>query len=559
MLLKVNWHISLWKENVAHERRLKDARSRITIILACALAIYSAVLGRLTYLGYNSCSPAAMFLKSDLNATKRGSIYDCAGNILATDVLGYTLFADAQLILDPKETAKQLKRVLPSLSAKEIYFKLKTKKRYIPICKNVSPQTKKILQELGLPGLFFRATYSRVYPHGRSCAHVLGFCDENSHGLSGIEKAFDKDLCEKKKSIYLSLHVGFQEMARDILAEGIKKFKAKGGNVLMMDQDGQIMCAVSLPDFEGDGGDPSEKIEGAFDRNFQGCYEPGSVLKIINTTIGLATKTADWSSSYDARHPVRLGRFVVDDFRPKRRILSFEEVFKFSSNIGHMQISTRFGGPKVQQYFFKKLGLLKKLKLEIPVARTRPPRKWGEIESKTMSYGYGVAFAPITFLRIVATILNDGYTIFPTLLKRTPDDLRALRIRRQNKKPVVEKEVSATIQKLMRIVILEGTGRSANIDGLYLFGKTGTAESLVDGRYRKDSRITTFIWSVVTPDGRKFYGLTMLDNPQAIEGTHGFTTAGWNVVPITKEIIKTMIPILNITPQPAPTENCQSA
>jgi len=558
MLLKVNWHISLWKNHIAQEKRLKDARTRITIFLACALAIYCAILGRLVYLGYINNSPDISFSRSSSEETKRGTIYDSAGNILATNVLAYTLFADAKLVLNIQDTAKQLKRIIPCLSEKALVQQLKSNKRYIPICRDVSPQTRSILEELGLPGLFFKSVYTRVYPHGRSCAHILGFCDENRRGVSGIEKSFDKDLFEKKKPVHLSLNIGLQEMARDILAEGINKFKADGGNVMIMDQSGQILCATSLPDFSGDGGDASEKLKGAFNRNFQGLFEAGSVLKIINAAIGLQTKTANWDCTYDVRHPVRLGRFTVDDFQPKRRILSFEEVFKFSSNIGHIQMSTRFG-PKVQQHFFKKFRLLKKPKLEIPeVASTRSPKKWGEIESKTISYGYGISIAPITFLRSVASILNDGHLIFPTLLKRNPDDLKALEIRRERIKPLVDKDVSQSIHRLMRSVVTEGTGRGCSIEGLDLCGKTGTAQTLVAGRYNKDGRITTFIWSIVAPDGRCFYGLTMLDHPKAIEGTYGFATGGWNVVPITKQIITAMIPILNITPTKIHEENCHS-
>ena len=560
MLLKVNWHISLWKHHVAQERRLKDARARVTIFLACCLAVYCTILGRLVYLGYTNYAPHMVLSRSGIDETKRGTIYDSVGNILATDVLAYTLFADAKLVLDPKETARQLKRIIPCLSEKDVFRNLLSKKRYIPICKNVSPQTKSILEDLGLPGLFFKSVYTRVYPHGRSCAHVLGFCDENSKGVAGIEKAFDKDLFEKKKDVRLSLHIGLQEMARDILEEGMHKYKAQGGNVMIMDQDGQILCAASLPDFAGDGGDASEKIKGAFNRNFQGVFEAGSVLKIINFAIALQTKTSNWDCTYDARHPVRLGRFTVDDFQPKRRVLSFAEVFKFSSNIGNIQMSMRFG-PKVQQHFYKKFGLLKKPKLEIPeVGNTRPPKIWGEIQSKTISYGYGIAIAPITFLRAVATILNDGHRVFPTLLKRTSDDLRALKIRRETRKPVVDQHVSDSIHRLMRLVVIEGTARTCNIEGLDLIGKTGTAQALIGGRYNKDGRMTTFIWSITAPDGRRFYGLTMLNNPKAVEGTYGFATGGWNVVPITKQILTAMVPILNITPQPRILqENCQSA
>ena len=76
-------------------------------------------------------------------------------------------------------------------------------------------------------------------------------------------------------------------------------------------------------------------------------------------------------------------------------------------------------------------------------------------------------------------------------------------------------------------------------------GKTGSANKIVNGRYDNKQAFSTFI-SGFPASNPKYALLIVLDNPQGIKETHGFTTAGWNAVPIAGNIISSVAPQLNI-------------
>ena len=68
------------------------------------------------------------------------------------------------------------------------------------------------------------------------------------------------------------------------------------------------------------------------------------------------------------------------------------------------------------------------------------------------------------------------------------------------------------------------------VAGFFVGGKTGTAEKVVHGRYSKTKNLNTFT-AVYPMDKPKYVFLTIIDEPQAVEGTHGFMTSGWNAAP----------------------------
>ena len=87
--------------------------------------------------------------------------------------------------------------------------------------------------------------------------------------------------------------------------------------------------------------------------------------------------------------------------------------------------------------------------------------------------------------------------------------------------------------------------------GYRVGGKTGTAEKVIDGRYSKTKVLTTFIGAF--PMEKPNYAIfVMLDEPQAIPGTYGFNTAGWNAVPTAAKIIERVAPMLGVEPQFTP-------
>jgi cell division protein FtsI (penicillin-binding protein 3) len=90
---------------------------------------------------------------------------------------------------------------------------------------------------------------------------------------------------------------------------------------------------VSLPDFDpNSAGDAPD--EARFNRNTLGVYEMGSTFKLFNTAMALDSGTIALTDSFDAVHPIRVGRFTITDFHPEHRWLTVPEIIKYSSNLG---------------------------------------------------------------------------------------------------------------------------------------------------------------------------------------------------------------------------------
>jgi cell division protein FtsI (penicillin-binding protein 3) len=187
--------------------------------------------------------------------------------------------------------------------------------------------------------------------------------------------------------------------------------------------------------------------------------------------------------------------------------------------------------------------LLDRLVTEVPEsAKPLLPHNWSRLSSATAAFGHGFAVQPLQGLSVIANLINGGMGIEPTFLKRSKEEAQALAHR------LVKPETSATMRYLFRENVVKGTGEFADVLGYRVGGKTGTAEKVVHGHYVKDKVLSSFI-GAFPMDHPKYAILVMLDEPQAIPETHGFSTAGWNAVPTSARIIERVAPLLGVEPQ----------
>jgi cell division protein FtsI (penicillin-binding protein 3) len=108
----------------------------------------------------------------------------------------------------------------------------------------------------------------------------------------------------------------------------------------------------------------------------------------------------------------------------------------------------------------------------------------------------------------VGALMNGGYMIPPTFLKRTEKDAMALA------KQVIKPETSAMMRYLMRLNAEKGSAKKVDVPGFYVGGKTGTAEKVVNGRYSKTKLLTTFM-AVLPADKPRYLITLLLDEPKA--------------------------------------------
>ncbi|PKQ04393.1 MAG: penicillin-binding protein, partial [Alphaproteobacteria bacterium HGW-Alphaproteobacteria-12] len=138
-----------------------------------------------------------------------------------------------------------------------------------------------------------------------------------------------------------------------------------------------------------------------------------------------------------------------------------------------------------------------------------------------------------------------GFKVRPTFLRQ--NDIRLAQ-------RIISAETSATMRGLLRLVVLEGTGRNADVPGYPVMGKTGTAEKAVNGGYARDKLITSFISAFPANDPR-YAMIVMFDEPKATKETFGYATAGWNAARVTSRVVARVAPLLGLRPATKPYEN----
>ncbi len=515
--------------------------------------VYLAIVGRLVQYAVDPAQQTAEEVAQTVAAISRPDIVDRNGQVLATDVKVSSLYAEPKNIIDVDDATELLTKALPGLDPKELRAKLSTKRGFVWIKREISPGEQVAIFRLGIPGVGFVQENKRVYPNGSEVSHILGFADVDNKGIAGIEKYLDTSgktaeaaaaaaRGERLAPIHLALDLKVQHAVHDELVAGMQKFRAIAASAAIADVNtGEILSLVSLPEY--DPNSPADALKpDTINRVNVGVFEMGSTFKAMTLAMALDSGKVNLQSRFDARAPLKYGRFLIHDFHATHRILNVPEVFVHSSNIGTARIALAMG-VDAHKAFLKKMGQLDRLQTELPEsARPIVPAHWGELNTITIAFGHGIAIAPIQSVMGVSALVNGGYLVKPTFLRRTVEEARA-------ESPIVLKpSTSVEMRYLMKLNAEKGSAKKADIPGYRVGGKTGTAEKVIGGRYSKTKNLTAFT-AVFPMDAPKYMLLVVLDEPKATSETHGFSTSGWNAVPVGGQMVERVAPLLGVEPK----------
>jgi len=530
----------------AAKQVLESSRGRLTLA-ASVFAIAFAVVGmRLVDLALSKPADIREIELPRANdatgyAADRADIVDRSGALVATSVPTASLYADPRDIKDAREAALRLKAVLPDIKVEDLEPRLAAEGRsFVWIRRNLTPRQQYEINKLGIPGFYFQREDKRIYPHGSLMAHVVGFADIDGKGLGGVEQAIESRIKGSLETLQLSVDLRLQHIVRQELQAAITEFNAIGGGGVIMDaRTGEILSMVSLPDFDPNA-PGSAPADNRFNRNTLGLYEMGSTFKTFALAMALDAGTATMKSSFDAREPIRISRFAINDDHAQKRWLTTPEVFKHSSNIGAAKMALEVGA-EGQKAFMKKLGMLDPVQLELPeLGKPKHPRDWRPINVMTIAFGHGLSVTPIHLASGIATVVNGGVLHPPTLLKRPEGE--PIPGRR-----VLKPSTSENMRRLMRLVVEDGTGKKAEAPGYWIGGKTGTAEKVSRGGYKKSARLSSFVAAFPIYDPR-YVVVVMVDEPKGTKKTHGFATGGWVAAPAVQRIVQRMGPLVGLPP-----------
>jgi len=507
-------------------------QKRLKIIILLIPIICFAILARLFYWQIirgpelqtkaNNQHETTTYLEA-----KRGDILDFEGNILAGTKNLYHLYVyKPQLTIGNNDLIEKLIENFDkdpnSTGEAELRNYLKERlsldSNWVSLKHYLTSEVKEKIEKLNISGLGFEDEYVRFYPEASMSAHVLGFVGQDAsgeeQGYFGIEGFQDRLLRGRGGKIrteqdakgnpilignYQFLHAiegkattttlskKIQYLTENMLKEGIEKYQASAGSVIIVEsKTGKVRAMASFPNY-----DPS--IFSQFPNtsyknpNIADLFEPGSVFKVLVMAAGLNEKIITPDSRCDiCSGPLIIGKYSIktwnEEYHPNT---TMTDTIINSDNTGMVFVARKLGKEKLVEYL-KKFGFGKKTEIQLQEEVSgiqREAKDYGDIDLATNSFGQGIAVTPIQLIAAVNTIANGGYYIKPSIIEKEIG----------KNKQILSPEAVNEITQIMIQAVDKGEAKWAKPQGISVAGKTGTAQIPIEGHYDAEKTIASFV------------------------------------------------------------------
>lgn len=549
---------------------------RFYIVTALGFVLFTCLASRLVYLQVvNQDFLRDQGEKRSLRElplyAHRGVVLDRNGEPLAVSTPVDSIWINPKQIIADQVDLTPLAQLL-NMPLRELKAQVKRQanREYVFVKRHVTPQLGEQVKALRLSGVYTQREYKRYYPAAEVTAHVVGFTNIDDAGQEGIELAFDetlrgeagktrvlqdrygrlvKDLglleaAQPGKDVSLSIDLRLQYQAYRELKAAVRQHGAKSGSLVMVDvATGEVLAMVNQPAFN-----PNNRKDldpaGIRNRAVTDIMEPGSTVKPF--TVAAALMSGDFNArSVIATAPgyLRVGQKTIRD-HSNYGDLTLEGILTKSSNIGASKLAMHIGGFELWQTM-QAAGLGGMVGIELPgenagkvAARIE---RMSNIETATLSYGYGLAVTPLQLAQAYQTLANGGVKQQLTLLKR-------------DKIPVGEKVIppkiaQQVIHMMESVVTREGTARRAAVEGYRIAGKTGTVHKVGPQGYIEDQYMSLFA-GVSPAENPRVATIVMIDEPSGKEYYGGEVAA-----PVFARVNEASMRLLNVqatqTPQRA--------
>ncbi len=506
---------------------------------------------------------------------KRGTIYDQKENELAVSIEVDSVYADPRKVVDAERTANDVASIL-QMDRMELQRRLKSRRSFEWIQRKISPREADEIKALQLSGIYFLRENRRFYPNSQLAAHIIGFVGLDSKGLEGVEFQYDsrlnggslvwtmgrdafgreivmgEPLFEKEdhhQNVILTLDKHIQHMVETELSSAVQKWRAKGGMAIAMDpQTGKVLAMVSYPFFN-----PNQFLQypSKFWRNraVSDTFEPGSLFKAFLAAAALEEGVVRPSDSFFCEN----GSYVVYDRtihdHSKHGWLTFQQIIKFSSNIGASKVGEKIGKERFYRYICA-FGFGEKIGIDLPGEAKgilHHPRYWPPVALDTISFGQGISVTAIQLVTAISAIANGGFLMKPYVVERIKDEKGEVKQSFQPEvmRKVISEETAKKVTALLKTTTEKGgTGEAAVPVGYEVAGKTGTAQKADPslGGYSED-RFTSAFMGFAPAEDPKIVLLIVVDEPQ------GSNYGGVVAAPVFKAIMEKTLPYLNVHPK----------
>jgi cell division protein FtsI/penicillin-binding protein 2 len=441
------------------------------------------------------------------------------------------------------------------------------------------------LTALKLPGVGLEPETQRSYLPGTSsgtslASNLLGFVNYGGAGQYGLEAYYQKslagtpgyissyrDLANREivlgshthqdpvngSDLVLSLDANIQYAAEQALADGVKKYNAESGSVLIMDPTtGGIVAWADYPSYNANSfaqTNPSLFL----DNISSAVYEPGSVMKVVTLAGAINSGAITPSTVINDPGYLNVGGYRIYDWdRKNHGNITYTYVLQNSLNVGAMKAMQAEGHDAFYSYL-QSFGLTRPSGIDVAAEDTVPPpaaAQMADAQYATTSFGQGIDVNMVQMLAAVNVVANGGKYAPPHVVERVGTAINPLLL--QPQRQVISPAAATQMTAMMENVVQHGSGFTSRVKGFELdqTAKTGTSQIPVNGQYTQD------VWSsfvgFLPAQHPKFTMLVVVRKPHAAGSDRdwtlndGYITAG----PIWQKIAQTMVVDWHITPDP---------
>ena len=529
-------------------RTYKKYKVRINILIASTILFWLTLCLRLFQIQvlngaeYKSAVISQSQTKK-IQMPERGNFFDRDDRPLSRNIFHYTLSANPKEVLNKAQLAKKLSKITGK-PLKKYINKLNSNSNFEFLERNLQRKEIGNLLSSKHRGLRIDKSSRRYYPHNNIAAQLIGYTNDDNRGISGLEKYFDDHLKGEKGWIYktkglsgkiqhksgmpfknpvngnniqLTIDLEYQSiLEEELLKRQLETDAVSATGIILNPQNGEVLALGSTPGFNNnyfnDFNPNYHRIKAITDQ-----FEPGSTYKVVSAISALTNDIVKPNQEFNCENgQYKYYTISIKDHQPYS-MLSTSQIIQHSSNIGIIKIIEKVG-PKTLYYISRDFGFGSKtgIKLDGEIKGTLNPFvNWSAVSLGQIAMGHEVGVTAIQLAMAYCAIANGGYLLQPKLIRQVIDSQNlSLHI----EEPVIIRKIANEstmhdIKKMLRNVILNGTGINAEISGWKVAGKTGTAQKWLDGKYSNDKFISNFV-GFFPVENPQLLSLIILDEPR---------------------------------------------
>ena len=565
-------------------------RKRLVLLMGVFFLLFLCVCARLVELQIFrqkelTARGVSQWTRSGVVAARRGDIVDTNGRLLAQSVTSFILTARPRDVRNVQALADVLEREL-GLNGEKVAAKLSgSKAASVTLARQVSREDADRLRAIrqdaenpdsdALIGITFDEDASRWYPMGSLLAQVLGLCNVDGEGQSGLELKYDDILAGKPGRIVtevdarartlpdgVTLYIPAEQgntlrltIDRDVQAaveravrECAQVNEALSVQAIAMDVNtGAVLAMAMYPTYDPQN-PPREDLEKLNELMrltvLSDVYEPGSTFKMLTAAAAIDCGATNPQEGFYCSGKITVDGSTVRCWGAPHGAETMARALENSCNPVFTQIALRLGSERFYQYLHA-FGLGSRTGIDlygeaagILIGQSRVKN----VDLARIGFGQSVAVTPIQMITAACAVVNGGRLMKPYLVEAIEDSEGAV-ISKTSPTVVatpISAATSATMRRLLYGVVENGGGKNAKISGWSVGGKTGTAQIYKNGRIESNLHIGSFVG--FAPAENPKVALLVTVNEAQVKPDYGGTTAA----PFAAQIFSEILPLLGV-------------